>query len=115
MGSLRRQNGLAMTSDMKHIIVKPIITEKSLALASRGWYTFAVNVASNKPEIAQAIHDLYNVTVVDARSMIMPGHEHRVGKRQKRVTKSDWKKALVQLKAGQKIDAFETTGEGEKK
>lgn len=100
---------------MKHIISKPVITEKSLSLASRGWYTFAVHPASNKPQIVQAIHDLYNVTVIDVRSMIMHGKEHRVGKRQKRATKSDWKKALVRLKEGQKIDAFEVTGEEGKK
>lgn len=101
---------------MKHIIIKPVITEKSLSLASRGWYTFAVAAAGNKPQIAAAIHDLYNnVTVVDVRSMIMHGKEHRVGKKQKKVSKSDWKKALVRLKKGQKIDAFEVTGELEKK
>ncbi|MBI4066152.1 50S ribosomal protein L23 [Candidatus Gottesmanbacteria bacterium] len=100
---------------MKHIIIKPVITEKSLSLASRGWYTFVVVSASSKPEIAQAIGDVYSVTVVDVRSMIMHGKERRAGKKQKRVTKSDWKKALVRLKEGQKIDAFEVTGEGEKK
>ena len=96
-------------------IIKPVITEKSLHLASRGWYSFAVKEASNKPEIARAISDLYRVTVVDVRTMIMHGKERRAGKKQKRVTKSDWKKALVRLKEGQKIDAFEVTGEGEKK
>ena len=100
---------------MKQIIIKPVITEKSLSLASRGWYTFAVALASNKPEIAHAISDLYKVTVVEIRTMIMHGKERRSGKKQKRVTKSDWKKALVRLKEGQKIDAFEVTGEGEKK
>lgn len=100
---------------MKQIIIKPVITEKSLSLASRGWYSFAVVVASNKPEIAQAIHDVYGVTVLDVRTLIMHGKEHRVGKKQKRATKSDWKKALVRLKEGQKIDAFEVTSETEKK
>lgn len=92
---------------MKQVIIKPIITEKSLSLAARGWYTFAVASASNKPHIARAIGDLYKVTVIDVRSMIMRGKEGRHGKRQKKVTKSDWKKALVRLKQGQKIDAFD--------
>lgn len=100
---------------MKHIITKPVITEKSLKLASRGWYTFAAAVASSKPQIAQAIHDVYGVTVVDVRTLIMHGKERRAGKRMKRVRRSDWKKALVRLKEGQKIDAFEVTGETEKK
>jgi len=93
---------------MNHIIVRPVITEKSLSLASRGWYSFAVKEASNKYEIAQAIADLYKVIVKDVRTMIMHGKEHRSGKRQKKIAKSDWKKALVHLKEGQKIDAFDT-------
>ena len=100
---------------MNHIIVRPVITEKSLSLASRGWYSFAVKEASNKYEIAQAIADLYKVIVKDVRTMIMHGKEHRSGKRQKKIAKSDWKKALVHLKAGQKIDAFEVTGETKEK
>ncbi|MBI3343004.1 50S ribosomal protein L23 [Candidatus Gottesmanbacteria bacterium] len=100
---------------MKHIISKPVITEKSLSLASRGWYTFAVAVACSKPEIASAIHDVYGVTVVDVRTLIIPGHERRSGKRMKRVRRSDWKKAIVKLKEGQKIEAFEETGEEGKK
>lgn len=75
-------------------MIKPIITEKSLALAAKGWYTFAVDAKSNKPQIAKAINDQYKVSVIDARSMVM----HKNG----------WKKAIVRLKAGQKIDAFET-------
>ena len=100
---------------MNRIIVRPIITEKSLSLASRGWYSFDVNEASTKPEIGRAMSDLYKVTVQDVRTMIMHGKEHRSGKRQKKIAKSDWKKALVHLKAGQKIDAFEVTGETKEK
>ncbi len=100
---------------MKQIIIKPVITEKSLALAAKGWYSFAIAVASNKAQIAHAIEDMYKVDVVDVRSMIMHGKERRTGRRMKRVAKSDWKKALVQLKEGQKINAFEITAEGEKK
>lgn len=100
---------------MKQIVLRPVITEKSLSLASRGWYTFAVVVESRKPEIAQAIGDIYSVTVVDLRTLIMHGKERKAGKRMKRVLRSDWKKALVRLKVGQKIDAFEVTGEKEKK
>lgn len=100
---------------MKQTILRPVITEKSLSLASRGWYTFVVAAASSKPEVAQAVGGVYGVTVVDVRTLIMHGKERRAGKRMKRVRRSDWKKALVRLKAGQKIDAFEVTGEGEKK
>lgn len=92
---------------MKRIIIKPVITEKSLSKAAAGWYTFAAHEASQKPVIAKAIEDLYKVDVTDVRTMIMHGKERRTGKRMKRVRRSDWKKALVRLKAGQKIDAYE--------
>ena len=100
---------------MKQIINRPIISEKSLSLASRGWYTFAVNLASNKAVIAQSVGDLYKVAVLDVRTIVMHGKEQRHGKRSQKVRGSDWKKALVRLKAGQKIDAFEVSGEAEKK
>lgn len=100
---------------MKQIVIKPVITEKSLSLASRGWYTFAVVEGSRKREIAMAIGDIYGVTVVDIRTLIMHGKERKSGKRMKKIHRNDWKKALVRLKVGQKIDAFEVTGEAEKK
>lgn len=93
---------------MKRIIIKPVITEKSMARAAKGWYTFAVAQATNKGQIAQAIEDMYKVDVVDVRSMIMHGKERRAGKRMVRIRKSHWKKALVQLKAGQKLDIYES-------
>lgn len=96
---------------MKQFIIKPVISEKSLSLASQGWYTFAVALASNKGAIAQSVGNLYKVTVTDVRTIVMHGKEQRHGKRSKKVRGSDWKKALVHLKAGQKIDAFEVTSQ----
>jgi len=91
--------------------MRPIITEKSLAVANRGWYTFSVAASRNKSEIAKAI----NVTVTGVRSFIIAGKGRRVGKKMKQTQREDWKKALVHVAAGQKIDAFEVTGEREKK
>ncbi|OGG29369.1 50S ribosomal protein L23 [Candidatus Gottesmanbacteria bacterium RIFCSPLOWO2_01_FULL_49_10] len=100
---------------MKQIVMRPIITEKSLAVANRGWYTFSVAASRNKSEIAKAICTLYNVTVTGVRSFIIAGKGRRVGKKMKQTQREDWKKALVHVAAGQKIDAFEVTGEREKK
>lgn len=100
---------------MIQTILRPIITEKSLSKVSHGWYTFAVDFTSSKPVIAKAIGDFYKVDVTDIRTMIMHGKERRAGRKMKRVRRSDWKKALVRLKEGQKIDSFETAPEGEKK
>lgn len=91
------------------------MSEKSLLLASRGWYTFEVTHNARKEDIIRHIGSLYGVTVVDVRTVSMHGKERRVGRKSTRVRKPDWKKALVRLAKGQKIDAFEVTTEEEKK
>ncbi|MEK7065392.1 MAG: 50S ribosomal protein L23 [Patescibacteria group bacterium] len=100
---------------MKKIITKPLITEKSLSQAARGWYTFSVDQGSRKRDIAGAVARLYGVTVTGVRTALMHGKERRAGRNMKRVTKSDWKKAFVHLAKGQTIAAFEVTQEAEKK
>lgn len=100
---------------MRSILKRPLITEKTLALAGRGWYTFVVDSDAAKHHIAEAINSYYAVNVCDVRTQMRHGKTRRVGKRMKTVQKSDWKKALVRLKEGQTIPAFEITQEeGEK-
>lgn len=100
---------------MKQIVRRPLVSEKSLLLAAKGWYTFVVDISTTKQTAARAIEKLYSVNVTNVRTMIMHGKQRRVGRKQKSVQKSDWKKALIQLKEGQSISAFEVTPEGEKK
>lgn len=97
------------------IIRKPLITEKSLSQAAKGWYTFAVSEAARKQDIASEVRELYSVTVTEVRTASMHGKERRAGRTMKRVRKSDWKKAFVHLSKGQTIAAFEVTQETEKK
>lgn len=100
---------------MKHVLTRPVISEKSLTLAARGWYTFRTQTSASKKEIAAEIAKHYKVDVISVRTITMHGKVRRTGRRMTMVQKSDWKKAIVQLKAGQKIDAFEITApEGEK-
>lgn len=95
------------------IILKPLITEKSMKLAGKGTYTFQVALASAKPEIAKEIGRMYNVEVVSVKTLIQKGKV----KMQRRVRKSykgkDVKKAMVELKKGQKLTIFETVPEQE--
>jgi|SRR3989338_3228252 len=97
------------------IIRRPLITEKSLAQAAKGWYTFAVSEEARKQEIARDIGKFYSVTVTDVKTAIMHGKERRTGRARLLVRKSDWKKAFVKLGKGQTIAAFEVTQETEKK
>ncbi len=87
------------------IIEGPVITEKSLTLATQGTYSFAVNRSANRIQVAQAVQSLYGVTVTDVRIQIQKGKivRRRTGLAQQK----SWKKALVQVKAGQSIKDFE--------
>lgn len=94
---------------MKSALIRPLITEKTLTLAASGWYTFVVDEKADKGLIARAISDFYKVKVVDVRVISMHGKTRRVGKLMKHTHRADWKKAMVRLLKGQKIDAFEVS------
>ena len=89
------------------VIRRPIISEKSTALAEIGGkYAFEVSMKANKQEIRAAVQNLFNVQVRDVRTMVMHGKAKRVGSFETK--KANWKKALVTLAEGQKIDFFQT-------
>jgi len=84
------------------IIKRPIVTEKSTATQERGnAYTFLVDPAANKIEIAKAIEKIFKVKVEKVRTQLRKGKPRRL--RFKWGTKPDWKRAVVTLKEG-KID-----------
>jgi large subunit ribosomal protein L23 len=89
------------------VICRPIISEKSTALAEVGnRYAFEVASQANKQEIREAVQKLFNVKVRKVHTMVMHGKVKRVGRFE--VKRSNWKKALVTLAEGQKIDFFQT-------
>lgn len=90
-------------------LLKPLITEKSLRLVSKGWYTFATDRFARKNDITSAVKSLFHVDVTEIRTIVMKGKTRRVGKKMMHVKKSDWKKTMIRLKTGQTIDAFEMT------
>lgn len=89
------------------VIKRPIISEKSTALAEvANRYAFEVAPQANKQEIREAVQALFNVKVREVRTMVMHGKMKTVGRFQTK--RSNWKKALVTLAEGQKIDFFQT-------
>ena len=85
------------------VLVSPILSEKSMILKdTQNRYTFRVNPKSNKSEIKKAIETLFKVKVTAVRTAIYRGKLHKVGRHEG--YRSDWKKAIVTVKAGQKID-----------
>ena len=91
---------------LNNTILKPIVTEKSINLANAGRYTFKVNTKVNKKVIAGEIERMYNVSVIDVKTMIVPGKRKRILKTRNFTKTSRWKKATVQLKEGQHIEVF---------
>ena len=92
--------------DPRNVIVRPVVTERSTELADdRGSYTFIVNKDSNKIEIKNAIESLFDVKVRDVRTANYRGKWRRVG--QSYGQKAAYKKAVVTLAEGQRIDVYE--------
>lgn len=84
------------------IIIRPIDTEKTRFQASeQGKYTFEVNPGANKLEIKQSVEDIFDVEVAKVHTMIMPA------KRGWRSYRGPWKKAIVTLIEGERMDVFE--------
>lgn len=89
------------------IVIRPIITEASMAGIAARKYTFKVAVDANKIEIARAVEKLFDVKVEKVNTMNVPGHYRRQG--MNAGYKPDWKKAIVTLKEGSKgIEFFES-------
>lgn len=87
------------------IIQAPLISEKGTALAeSANQFLFKVRPDANKIEVKRAVETLFKVKVVDVRMARYLGKVRRIGRSMGR--RSDWKKAYVTLKAGDKIDFF---------
>ena len=92
---------------LSKIIYSPIVTEKSLAAkAERNVYVFKVKKEASKGSIANEIKRLFGVDVEDVRTMIFTGKNKRLRRTRFLVKTQTWKKALVTLKSGQKIDLF---------
>ena len=94
------------------IILRPVISEKSMDESQRGKYTFAVHDDANKIQIKAAIEELYkkeNVTVVSVNVLTTKAKEKRRGSRRGQTVghTTPWRKAIVTLAAGQKIEFFE--------
>jgi len=87
------------------IIVRPIITEKSMDMAQNKRYVFRVKKDASKPEIKYAVEQVFKVKVKDVNTMNVSGKKKRLGSR-KQGTTPDWKKAIVTLFPDSETIAF---------
>lgn len=91
---------------MHDILYRPLITEKSTVQKEQSnKIAFAVNRNANKIEIRSAVEKAFKVKVLDVHTLNAPGKKKRVGRIEGRT--SDWKKAIVTLAPGERIEFFE--------
>lgn len=93
-----------------NLIIRPVVTERSMDAVSKGKFTFIVHRFARKEEIKKEIENRFKVNVTSVATRVIKGRTQRVGIRRAEVTKPAFKKATVALKPGQKIDIFETPG-----
>ena len=91
--------------DPRNVIIRPVISEKSYALIAEGKYTFRVDDRAHKTQIAQAVEEVFGVTVAGVRTAKVRSKPKRRGL-QVGKTRA-WKKAVVQLAPGDRIELFE--------
>ena len=88
-----------------NVIVRPVISEKSYALIAEGKYTFRVHERANKTQIANAVQDAFDVSVASVRTAKVRSKPKRRGLHHGKTRA--WKKAVVQLGPGERIELFE--------
>ena len=91
--------------DPSQVIIRPVVSEKSYVLAAADKYTFRVHPKAHKTQIRQAIEELFEVKVVEVRTMSVKSKPKRRGFTAGR--SRSWKKAVVQVRAGDTIPIFQ--------
>lgn len=93
-------------SSLERVIKRPLVTEKAvMAKEALGRYTFEVILEATKPLIRKAVESFFKVKVMGVRTLIVRGKQCRVGRFVGR--RPQWKKAIVTLAEGQRIELFE--------
>lgn len=93
---------------MNDVILAPVITERSMQLVKSGKYTFKVTKTSDKRKIKKAVKDKFNVDVVSVATMTVKPKKKNMQRREYEIP--GYKKAIVKIVSGQKIDLFEVGG-----
>jgi large subunit ribosomal protein L23 len=92
--------------DPRQVVLRPLVTEKATTLKDeRNQVSFQVAVDANKIDIRRAVEAIFNVKVTDVRTQVVFGKEKRMGRFVGK--RSNWKKAIVTIAAGQSVEFFE--------
>ena len=91
--------------DHTQVIIRPVVSEKSYVLAANDKYTFRVHPDAHKTQIRQAVEALFDVKVVEVRTITVRSKPKRRGYTSGRTRQ--WKKAIVQVRPGDTIPVFQ--------
>jgi large subunit ribosomal protein L23 len=94
-----------MSLHPSQVLLAPIVSEKSYAATTTGRYTFKVHPGAHKTQIRQAVEEMFDVHVERVNVIKVPAKPKRRGLI--KGTRQGWKKAVVQLRAGDTIEIFE--------
>lgn len=94
--------------DAREVIISPVVSEKSYALMAANKYTFRVHPDAHKVEIRNSVERIFDVAVVDVKTMKVRPKPKRRGMTAGRTR--GWKKAIVKLAPGDTIELFEGAG-----
>lgn len=92
-------------TDPRDVIIRPLVTEKTTRMMEENKYTFLVPLTANKVQIRQAVEQIFKVKVTDVNTMRVLGKVKRMGRTKGK--RPDYKKAIVKLAPGQRIEFFE--------
>ncbi len=93
--------------DARDVIVAPVVSEKSYALMEEGVYTFKVHPSASKPEIRDAVQEIFSVRVAKVNTLNRPGKRKRNRRTFTWGRRPDTKRAIVTLVEGDTIDLFQ--------
>jgi large subunit ribosomal protein L23 len=98
-----------VTLTAHEVVIRPVISEKSMDESGRGKYTFEVHPDASKIQVKAAVEELFKVEVSAVNVLTTKAKEKRRGTRRGRTVgwTSPWRKAIVTLRPGQKIEFFE--------
>ena len=91
--------------DASQVIIRPVVSEKSYVLATADKYVFRVHPDAHKTQIRQAVEQLFDVHVIEVRTMSVKSKPKRRGMSSGRTR--EWKKAIVQVRPGESIPIFQ--------
>lgn len=106
LAAASRSDSKTRSSRAHAVFIKPLVSEKSAHGSVYDTYVFVVKRETNKVEVAKAFWAMYNIKPVFVRTLLMPEKRKRVGRGRRLGVRPAWKKALIRVPKGSKVDIF---------